>query len=176
MTGQNITPYFEKLYDLTKEKTLAYITAKCANLFDVQDIFQETYTEVFATVKRKGENYVQNETAFVIAVAKLKLAKHYKGKEKIIFTPLYNGDDEPIEIPDEINIENVIVDEGLIRLLFERLGEYPLETQKIFYLRYYLDMKVSEIAVLMEMSESVIKHRLYRTINEMRTYFDNMEG
>lgn len=170
MTGRSDTPYFDKLYDLTKEKTLAYITAKCGNISDVQDIFQETYAEVYSVICKKGESYVRNEVNFTIEVAKKKLARFY-GRRRIITLPLENENEEPIDIPDEINVEDSIADKEMIRLVSKRLSEMPLDIQKIFHLRFYLDMKLSDIAYLMEMSETNVKHKLYRTIKEMRTYF-----
>lgn len=170
MNVQSTTPYFDRLYDLTKEKTLAFITAKCGNIADIQDIFQETYAEVYSVISRKGEGYVDNETAFVLHVARKKLSKHY-GRKALVTLSFYNEDDEDIEIPDEINIEDETADKELIRLISQRLSQKPLEIQKIFHLRFYLDMKIADIAALMGMSRTNVKHKLYRTINEMRTYF-----
>ena len=171
MNVQSTTPYFDRLYDLTKEKTLAFITAKCGNISDIQDIFQETYTEVYSVILKKGENYVDNETAFVKYIAKKKLAKYYGRKSLIKVRPFENEDGEEIEIPDEADIEDFVADKELIKLISEKLSEMPLDIQKIFHLRFYLDLKLSEIADLMNMSETNVKHKLYRTINEMRTYF-----
>lgn len=169
MNVQSQTPFFDRVYDKTKEKTLAYITAKCGNLSDIQDIFQETYSELYSIIKKKGENYFQNETAFVLYLAKKKLARHY-GK-RVITLPLYNDEGEDIELPDEMDIEDSLVDKDMVNRIFEKLSEKPIEIQKIFHLRFYFDMKLSEIAQLMNMSETNVKHKLYRTINEMRTYF-----
>lgn len=172
MNVQSATPYFDRLYDLTKEKTLAYITAKCSSIADVQDIFQETYTEIYSVILKKGEKYVENETAFVMRVAKRKLAQFYKKakRQRLIEMPLCNDEDENIDIPDEIDIEDELIDRETVKRLFEKLSEKPLDVQKVFHLRFGLDMKLSEIAELMELSPSNVRHKLYRTIKEMRQY------
>lgn len=175
MNVQSTTPYFDRLYDLTKEKTLALITAKCGNISDIQDIFQETYAEVYSVIRKKGEKYVDNEEAFVKYIARKKLAKYYGRKNIIRVIPLENEDGDEIEIPDEADIDDFVADKELIELITQKLSEKPLEIQKIFHLRFYLDLKLSEIAGLMSMSETNVKHKLYRTINEMRTYF-TVEG
>lgn len=54
MAGQAIEPLFNQMYDETSQKVLIYITSKCGNPSDIQDIFQETYTELFFILK-KGE-------------------------------------------------------------------------------------------------------------------------
>ena len=48
MAGQAIEPLFNQMYDETSQKVLIYITSKCGNPSDIQDIFQETYTELFS--------------------------------------------------------------------------------------------------------------------------------
>ncbi|MGN1117972.1 MAG: RNA polymerase sigma factor [Acutalibacteraceae bacterium] len=172
MNVQSATPYFDRLYGLTKEKTLAYITAKCSSIADVQDIFQETYAEIYSVILKKGEKYVENETAFVMRVTKRKLAQFYKKakRQRLIELPICNDEDENIDIPDEIDIEDELIDKDTVKRLFEKLGEKPLDVQKIFHLRFGLDMKLSEIAELMELSQSNVRHKLYRTIKEMRQY------
>ena len=84
--------------------------------------------------------------------------------------PMCNDEGENIDIPDEIDIEDELIDRETVKRLFEKLSEKPLDVQKIFHLRFGLDMKLSEIADLMELSQSNVRHKLYRTINEMRQY------
>ena len=56
MAGQAIEPLFNQMYDETSQKVLIYITSKCGNPSDIQDIFQETYTELFFILKKRGGN------------------------------------------------------------------------------------------------------------------------
>lgn len=44
--------------------------------------------------------------------------------------------------------------------------------KKIFYLYYYMDKDISEIALLFSVKESTIKNRLYRTLRELRKNLD----
>ena len=71
-------PNFEETVD--KYGDLVYKTAYLysGTFSDSEDIFQETYTEIYSVILKKGEKYVENETAFVMRVAKRKLAQFYK--------------------------------------------------------------------------------------------------
>ncbi|MBE6686122.1 MAG: hypothetical protein E7591_02715 [Ruminococcaceae bacterium] len=74
---------FNELYDSTYQKTLIYVTAKCSKLHDVEDILQEIYTEVYSVLLNKGREYIQNEEAFVIKIAKTKIFRHYSLKQRL---------------------------------------------------------------------------------------------
>ena len=68
---------FNEIYDSTKNMTLAYITAKCRHVEDVNDIFQDTYTELFQVLTKRGPDYIKNSKAFVMRIAKRKIARYY---------------------------------------------------------------------------------------------------
>ena len=83
MAGQAIEPLFNQMYDETSQKVLIYITSKCGNPSDIQDIFQETYTELFFILKKRGGEYVQNSEAFAMQIAKQKVYRHYTLLQKL---------------------------------------------------------------------------------------------
>ena len=52
--SQDITSCFNRVYDSTHKAVHAYMVAKCGNLEDVSDIFQETYLELYQFIQKKG--------------------------------------------------------------------------------------------------------------------------
>ena len=44
---------FEEIYNKTYGKTLKYIICKCQNLEDVNEMIQDTYVELYQTLKNK---------------------------------------------------------------------------------------------------------------------------
>ena len=154
MAGQAIELLFNQMYDETSQKVLIYITSKCGNPSDIQDIFQETYTELFFILKKRGGEYVQNSEAFAMQIAKQKVYRHYTLLQK-----LKNG--LPIErVTDALLAE--------IRL---HLRGKPAVTQKIFYLFYNMEQTIPQIAAELQMTESNVKNRLYRTLSELRAKY-----
>ena len=123
--------FFNELYASTNQKVLAYIIVKCGKTEDVADIFQETYTEVVKIIRKHGISYFKQPDALVMQIAKRKIFRHYKLKEKL------RG-------KEEMN----------------------------YYLYYYMDKNISEIALLFSVKESTIKNRLYRTLRELRQNLD----
>ncbi len=177
MGEKSITSRFNEIYDATNKKALSFITAKCGNIDDINDILQETYMELYKVLNAKGAEFIENDEAFVIQIAKQKVFRHYtalqKAKSKISLTLV--KDDEEIdllgEIPDEMDLEEEIVNSALVEEIQQLLSKRPQDIRKIFFMRFSLDMSIKEIAGLMELSESGVKNKLYRTINEIRKYY-----
>lgn len=171
MIDQNT--FFSELYDATHEKVLAYIIVKCGNTEDIADIFQETYTEVVSTIRRRGIAYLKNPEAFVMQIAKQKVYRHYKllqrlrGWEQVRVFDEMNPEDTGIE---DISFEESFMTKITADMAFTYLSEKDELTKKIFYLYYYMDKSIKEIAELFSIKESTVKNRLYRTLKELREY------
>lgn len=179
MVDQIIYTSFNRIYDNTKRKVLIRITSKCKNPEDISDIFQDTYAELFLVLSKRGLDYIENEEAFVIRLANQKIYKYYTILEKlkaiIPFTHV-NKDSEVFEIQNiesaEIHIEDRIVRDELVEEIHLYLRNESVDIRKIFYLYYSLELTIAEIAVELEMTESNIKNKLYRTLAELRQRFD----
>ena len=177
----NITARFNEIYNSTQSSTLAYIAAKCSDMADINDIFQETYMELYRVMLKKGTEYIRNEEAFAIKIAKQRVYRHYSmfGKVKAdIPLSSFSAADEK-EIYDIENCEETIDDALCTKELVDEIESYlktkPQDIQKVFFLRFSLDLQISEIARLMNTSESQIKNKLYRTIKEIRTFYTQKE-
>lgn len=180
MVDQDITNYFNHIYDRTFKNTIRYITTKCSNIDDINEISQEVYAEVYLVLKRKGIKYIQNPDAFVAKVAKSKVYKHYSLFEKIKGFTVSNTelDIEDVELAslDTYSIEDAVIDKQMTRVVFEHLSKKADDVKRIFYLFYYVGLKIDEIALELNMSESNVKNKLYRTLKELRKYYGKDEG
>jgi RNA polymerase sigma-70 factor (ECF subfamily) len=176
MAKENTVLRFNSLYDSTHKKVLAYITAKCGSLADVGDIFQETYTEVFACLAKRGAQFIQNDEAFAIRVAKQKIHRHYSLAKRLTrFVPLTtedaDGADPVAWEADSFDVEDAAVDSLLMEDVRRYLAAKPDDVRRIFTLFYSLDQTIPEIAALLGTSESNIKNKLYRTLKELRQLY-----
>jgi RNA polymerase sigma-70 factor (ECF subfamily) len=121
-------------------------------------------------------DYVQNEYAITLKIAKHKLYRYYTLMERLrLFVPLTraNEDGDEISIADleaeAYSIEDIVVDQVLIDNARQFLRQKPEDVQKIFNLFYDVGLSIPEIAQALSMSESNVKHKLYRTLKELRT-------
>lgn len=53
------------------------------------------------------------------------------------------------------------------------MGFFEREEGNSFYLYFYEDMSIKDVAGLLKISESNVKHYLYRTLNELKVVMKN---
>ena len=162
---------FEKIYNDTYNKTLKYIVIKCSNIEDINDIMQDTYLELLNKMKRNKLEKVENIDNYIIGIATNIIKRHYtkKKKENIIS---YDDEDNITEllIQDDFNLEESIITKYNIDKVWDYIKNKELITIKIFYLYFGLGLKISEIAQELEIGESNIKNKIYRTLKELKKY------
>jgi RNA polymerase sigma-70 factor (ECF subfamily) len=174
----DIQTFFDRVYDDTYSKTLYWVTKKCGNAHDIADILQETYTELFTVLLRKGVAYISNAEAFVIQIARSKVYRHYSAAEKLkLLVPLFSKNEDGMEV-DITDFEEapVSLEDGIItRLLLEQIADFitkkPDDIQKIFHMYYVLDITTRQIAKALSMNESTVKSKIRRTTEEIRQIY-----
>lgn len=91
-----------------------------------------------------------------------------------MFVPLVitNDDGEETELldieADAFLTEDFVADKLMLKNIRSLLQSKPRDVKKIFYLFYDLGQSIPEIAKALMMSESSVKHKLYRTLKEIR--------
>jgi len=175
MSDPNIVSRFDEIYSSTNRAVLALITAKCKCTADINDIFQETFMELYQVLHKRGTAYVTHEKALVLRIAKRKIARHYSLVERlyrVLPTVSTDGDDWDSDIPDHDSgadsMEDIVIDKLMLDEAKKLLREKPEIVKKVFYLFYETGHTIPEIARLLSISESNVKHKLYRTLNEIR--------
>jgi len=175
MPSPNTASRFDEIYDSTNKAVLTYITAKCRYTADINDIFQETYVEFYGVLIKCKADYIKNEKAFVLKIAKRKIAKYYSLMEKlrifISLTPIDENDDE-VDLSyfeaDSILMEDYVVNQVMLETAWQYINTKAEIVQKVFYLMFNVGLTIPEIAKALSMSESNVKNKLYRTLKELR--------
>jgi len=175
MSNPNIASRFDEIYNSTNRAVLAFITAKCARTADINDIYQDTYMELYQVLRKRGVDYVTNEKALVLRIAKRKVARYYSLLERMrifVSTNVVNEDGEEFELTDleadAFLTEDFVVNQDLLESAKQLIQSKSEEIQKVFYLKYDVDLTISEIAQALSMSEQNVKNKLYRTLIELR--------
>ena len=162
---------FNQIYDSTYRATLIYVTAKCHNTEDIADILQETYTELYTVICRRGADYIKDTGAFVRKIAKSKVYRHYSFFERIKNNMSIN-EIEDVFSEEGFDLENVVINKLTVEDVDKHIFSKPQVTQKIFCMYFSLDMTISEIAKALDVKESYVKNKLYRTLGELREMED----
>lgn len=168
---EQVETFFNDTYDKNYSSVIKFVVSKCRNITDVQDIVQDVFMELYNLLQNKGVSYIKNPEAFLIKIAKVKLYKYYTLADRIkdIISKRFEDD---ISYQDIVIEDNDIEERVLNRLTIESVWKIIKQkdpiTQKVFYLFYYLDMTIREIAELLRLTESNVKHKIYRTLEDIR--------
>lgn len=165
---------FERIYNKTYKDILKYIIAHCSNLDDVNDIIQDTYVLLYKTLKKKKRIELESEQALIKGIAKNVLKKYYrlKYKEKNNIE-IFENEEQQLESNTDIELEFITKDNVLH--IWQTLNNKDLRIAKIFYLYYGLDMKITDIAKELNLTESATKNYIYRTIKELKNSIKERE-
>lgn len=169
MINQNTLKIFDDLYDKTYKNVLKYVVCNCSNVEDINDIIQNIYMEVLKKIQ--NEVVFNNESAYIMGIAKNKVNEYYRHKYKVKIISLFaKKDDEEfnIDIPDSFDLELDYIKNEDINFIWEFLKKKKNIIFKVFYLYYYEEISIKDISKTLNISQSNIKHYLYRTINELK--------
>ncbi len=174
MTSQEnkqVKEYFEQTYKETNRSVTLFLISKCKNFVDVSDILQEVYMEYYKVLIRKGLDYIKENEKFLISLCRKKIATYYSFWDRIPHK-LYLDEKEDYEREellsdaydiDRDDVDDVFLQKEMIGDVKVLLKKQPDEVQKIFYLYYTMELKVSEIADLLHIKVHTVKNKLFRT-------------
>lgn len=168
---------FNDIYDKTHLDLLKYVIVKCHNINDTSDIMQEIYLE-FWKILNKKELDDTNIKSYLIGIANNKIKKHYTLLQKINTMSLFSSNNKNIELIDtianNIDINDIIIKEDNWNTIWNYIkAKKNQDIPKVFYLYYKLELSIKEISEYLKVSESYIKHLIYRTLHELQDNFGN---
>ena len=171
MSTQLTLKDFETIYEETYDRTLKYIVCKCSNIEDVNDLVQTTYVELYSILKRKKQLELDNVANYIIGIANKKIKQYYGILYNLKISSLWikeNDEEKFIDIPSNIDIEAETLENLNANEIWEYIKKKDIRVVKVFYLYYCLELKISQIAIELKISESNVKNILYRTIKDIR--------
>ena len=163
---------FNEIYDSTYQNTLKYILLHCNNLDDVKDLVQDTYIDLYKYLSKNNLNKILDINNYIIGNSKNVLKKFYHSKYKnnnVI--SIYEKNDNEIVDDSNIDLELQFITKENVKEIWQYIKNKDIKLAKIFYCYYQLDMKISEIALEMQLNESTVKNYIYRTIKQLQQIF-----
>ena len=165
---------FEEIYNKTYSNVLKYIVCKCQNLDDVNELVQDSYVEFYQALERRRLVKLEDETAYMIGIAKNVVRKYYRNQYKEKSNLLYfskDKEDSQMEFSDDMDLEGNFIRQENVAQIWNYLNSKNVVIAKIFYLYYALGLKIAEISKELEMNESTVKNNIYRTLKELKEIF-----
>lgn len=73
---------------------------------------------------------------------------------------------DPFEIPESVQLESIEIEQ--LMDLHEALNSLSPEDKTIVVLRYFEDLKLQDIAEILEMNLSTVKNKLYKSLKHLK--------
>lgn len=174
MTKEKTLKQFDSIYKETYGDISKYVVCNCNNIEDVKDIIQNIYADVFKIIK-KGDRISRN---YLFVIARNKVKDYYRFHYKHRFISFFSSRDiEELreESKDNYDLEESITNKYDTERVWTYLKKKNVKIAKIFYLYYYQGLTIKEIAQSLDITESNVKHYLYRTLKELNRYLERGE-
>lgn len=170
---------------------------KVNNILDIEKIYNDFYSYVYAIIINKAQGYLKEEdmeeiisdTFFILwkNVNKLEneraLKPYIAGITKNLIKEKIRKNNMYLDILDyENELKNTKVMEFFteerneITLLKDSIKELKTEDKEVFELYYYQNRKIKEIALLLNISEFNVKQRLYRIRKKIKKNIEKKGG
>lgn len=172
MIDQKTLNEFDTLYENTYSDISKYVVCNCSNIKDVEDIIQNIYIAIY----RQMLNNKEMSQSYILGIAKNKVKDYYrfKYKDKIKSLLTLNNDENIIEsIPSDFDLEDSFTQKYDTDKVWHYLKKKKVIISKIFYLYYYMGLSIKEISNSLNITESNVKHYLYRTLKELNVYLES---
>ena len=169
----NIEELLTEIYNATYDDVLRYVTSKCRNYNDIGDLLQNIYLNFYRALKSKRA--IKDQKKYLIRIARNEIYKHY-GILKMAqnHIPVFSVNDEENfnkfqnDLKTESNYDEVL----LCKDIWNYLKQKDMLTLKIFLLYFKNDLKIKDIGRSLNISESTVKNRLYRTMSKINDEFN----
>ena len=170
---------FQRVYEETYDRCFYFVLKKAKQLEDVADIVQTIYIALYEVIDRKGVDYIDNYEAYVMTIAKSKIAAQYSWYERAKqWIPLTRTEDgrERHTIDDMIDpFDDAPAAYTVSTQLLDDIASYvrtkPPIVQKAFYLFYGEDLSIQQVAERLDLPLSTAKTYIYRTAHDIRDQF-----
>ena len=165
---------FEELYMLYHRKVFAVIRATVKNGADAEDILQQTFLSAWRNLKNLG-----NPAAFNTWIQRIALNQCYALLRKKNIAILLDSEDELDQIAEDAAgdlIPAVYAEREDLRIRLGRILEGLSDVQRqTITLFYFNELKVEEIAEVMDCSVNTVKTRLFLARKAIRGEVEEQE-
>jgi len=174
MIDQETLNTFEKLYNESYSNVLKYVVCNCSNVEDIKDIVQSVYLELLK-ILQKDESFSKGN-AYIMGITRNKVNEYYRFNYKAKIVSLFSKKDDIAlldGIPDNFDLQEELIKKEDLKFIWDFLKNKKIIIFKIFYLYYYTNMSIKNIGIELDISESNVKHYLYRTLKELKFIMKN---
>ncbi|KKL18891.1 hypothetical protein LCGC14_2470990 [marine sediment metagenome] len=149
---------FKEIFDRLSDRFFAYTFSRTSNRDDALDISQETFIELWNSLKRFKYRSDQSFHGFLFKIIKRKLYQYYKKKQKIV----------SLDVLDEKQLVQPAAKQNDYGHILGYVNMLTSKNQDIIRLRYWSQMTFNEIAAVLNITETAVKVRHHRALQKLK--------
>ncbi|MGG7057251.1 RNA polymerase sigma factor [Clostridium nigeriense] len=142
----------EKIYKIYYKDLYLYAFSICKDYHITEDVVSETFYRAFVTIDKCEGNIKY----WLLYVCKNLIVDYYRKNKKITYKDIEE------DLRSEENIIFKIIKEEEKRELFNAILQLPETYREVIILFYFMNLKTSEIAKNLTLSEGATRNILYR--------------
>jgi RNA polymerase sigma-70 factor, ECF subfamily len=130
---------------------------------DADDVAQETFLRAWKYLTRFDPTRAFRPWLLSIAANLASNRRRSAGRYFAALTRAFRDE------PKSVTIDEQSLQHNEAQELWEAVKQLNVQDQQIIYLRYFLDLSVSETAEVLQVAEGTVKSRLSRALEKLRT-------
>ncbi|MBR0598159.1 RNA polymerase sigma factor [Sinanaerobacter chloroacetimidivorans] len=162
---------FREIYENYKDAVYGYLFYMTHDEQTAQDLSQETFLKIYLGLKRINED--SNLKAWCMIIARNTFLSYARKKKPFLLGDelIQNNITATDKSPEDMILQSEEKKE--IQRLLLKLNEYE---RTVLILRDYEGLSYADIAGIMELTETVVKVRIYRARSKLRKLYEAVSG
>jgi RNA polymerase sigma factor (sigma-70 family) len=163
---------FTLIFNKYKVKLYNYVLKMISDRMPAEDIIQNIFLRLFENM-----HSIKNKDSirfWLFRSARNEVYIYFRSK-KARKDQFNVHDTDDLEIDSGSDLAEILEIDETRQIIMNELNKYPPDQKEVFILKEYSGFTYSEIASLLEIDESLVKSRLFKTrqklINELKTLY-----
>ena len=159
------------LYDRFAATIFAYLLSQVKNEQDAEDLLVEVFLAAFSN-ESLSRLPVQGQLAWLRRVAHNKVIDRYRHTALLTLLPIEQAMET---IDDALTPEQHTEQQEKFTHLYQAIAHLPALQRELLRLRYRDGLRFYDIATVLEKPEGTVRKLLVRTLQQLRTIYDQLE-
>jgi len=168
----NLQRKFSAIYDKYIGKIYRFIFIKVSSQEIAEDLTSETFLRAWEAFKKSSnphEQKIENPSAFLYQIARNLVIDYYREKGRFQTISA-----EYVQIADpQIDLEEKAIARSDLTTIRAALADIKDDYREVIVWHYIDDLKIPEIAKIIDKSEGAVRVMLHRALGSLRRTLDN---
>lgn len=163
---------FNKIYDYYYSKLSSYVFRRVLGPEITEDIVSNTFFKVLKNMKKFKWKSAAQFNGWMYRIATNEVNEYFRKKDRYTFSPPQDLEEYFFESSDATSLHDDIrrkvdIEQDFAEIAGIIQGLKPLE-QSLIHLRFFEDMSLTEISLVVKKSENAVRVSLHRALKKIK--------